>query len=168
MIWDLATGKIRSRLSGLPEDDAVISLAFSPDRRSLAAATTDKETVFSLDGKVIRSGNGSTISDWEFTNGRELSLKRRITGIIGVVWAWHSRPTERPLRRRPRRGKFGSGTFRQARSVRLSGAIGKPSMVSLSHSTASCLRAGASTRQSNFGTFPRARKWRRSAVTRAL
>ncbi len=87
IIWDLATGKIRSRLSGLPEDDAVISLAFSPDRRSLAAATTDKETVFSLDGKVIRSGNGSTISSWEFTNGRELLLKRRITRIIGVVWA---------------------------------------------------------------------------------
>jgi WD40 repeat protein len=86
-IWDVPVGKVRARLPGLPGDDAVIALRFSPGGRTLAATTIDKETAFSADLTVIRSGNGSTITLWEVANGQEPVVRHRINANTLIVWA---------------------------------------------------------------------------------
>ncbi len=96
-IWDVPAGKARARLAGLPGDDVVIALVFSPDGRTLAAATIDKETTFSFDLMVIRSGNGSTITLWDVSQGREPAVKHRVKAIMGVVWALAFSPDGRTL-----------------------------------------------------------------------
>ena len=87
IIWDIPAAKVRARLAGLPGDDVVLALAFSPDGGNLAAATIDKETQPSLDLRVIRSGNGSTITIWDVARGREPAVKHRVKAIIEIVWA---------------------------------------------------------------------------------
>jgi len=77
----------QGNLDGFPGDDVVLALAFSPDGRNLAAATIDKETRPSFDLRLIRSGNGSTITIWAGAMGREPAVKHRFKAIIEVVWA---------------------------------------------------------------------------------
>jgi WD40 repeat protein len=97
IIWDIPAKKVRARLAGLPGDDVVLALAFSPDGGNLAAATIDKETQPSLDLRAIRSGNGSTITIWEVARGREPAVKHRFKAIIEVVWALAFSPDGRTL-----------------------------------------------------------------------
>jgi WD40 repeat protein len=96
-IWDISAAKVRARLAGLPGDDVVLALAFSPDGRNLAAATIDKETRPSLDLRLIRSGNGSTITVWDVAGGRAPSVKHRFKAIVEIVWALAFSPDGRTL-----------------------------------------------------------------------
>ena len=96
-IWDVSSGTVRTRLAGMPGDDVVIALAISPDSRTLAAATIDKETRPSFDLRVIRSGNGSTITLWDVVTGREPAVRHRVKAIIEVVWAVAISPDGRTL-----------------------------------------------------------------------
>jgi dipeptidyl aminopeptidase/acylaminoacyl peptidase len=104
-LWDVATGKARSELSG--HLGPVWSVAFSPDGKTLTSGGTDQtlrlwdlETgkelrqfgtrqgvvyavAFSPDGKVLAGGHGSAIYLWDVDTGKEL---RQLPGQTGGVW----------------------------------------------------------------------------------
>jgi WD40 repeat protein len=61
-LWDTSAGKARPRLAGLAGDNAATALAFSADGRTLAVATTDNETQYSFDRRVIRGHEGTGIA----------------------------------------------------------------------------------------------------------
>jgi WD40 repeat protein len=96
-IWDLPAAKVRARLAGLPGDDVVLALAFSPDGHTLAAVTIDKDSELSSDQRVIRSGNGSTITLWDLALGRQPAVKHRVKAITEIVWALAFSPDGRTL-----------------------------------------------------------------------
>jgi hypothetical protein len=94
---EYASGRLRATLSGVPGDDVVFALAFSPDGRVLAAATLDMQTEPSLDLRVVRSGNGTTLTLWDTTAEPGPRPIRRVERITEIVWTVAFSPDGRTL-----------------------------------------------------------------------
>jgi WD40 repeat protein len=85
-VWTTATGKELVRFSGT---NRILSLAFSPTGRVLAAGDIGQRTLPNGDGQ-----DTCTIHLWEVVSGQEI---RRIAGPQGTVWSLAFAPDSRTL-----------------------------------------------------------------------
>jgi WD40 repeat protein len=97
LLYELAKGDRVAALAGQPGDDVVFSVTYSPDGRLLASARQDMATVYSLDGKKIERGNGTTITLWKINNRTEPAVTRQIEKLVGSVWGLAFSPDGKTL-----------------------------------------------------------------------